>query len=109
MDNNEATEVAQPVYSLRTENKDCWFFKPLENMQMHLAYLDQFYEPRIIFTNTLGHVFEEISLSDDKGAKSFLRTNGFQACLDNDEFMKLFGLPTTIEKYDWYQERVYQP
>ena len=100
MDNNEAIEETNSVSSLATETTECWFFKPLENMQMHLAYLDLTPELRIIFTNTIGHAFEEVAFSGVEGAKSFLDTNGFQACLDNDEFMKLFGLPTTIEKYN---------
>ena len=109
MDTNEPMEATQCEWSLTTKDTECWFFKPMENMQLHLAYLDISCTPRVIFTNTLGHAFEEVFFSDNIDARSFLSTNGFRACSVNAEFMRIFGHPSAVVKYNWYQERVYQP
>lgn len=93
--------------SLPAGNASNWHFKALENMQMHLAYIDLSDEIRVIFTNTIGHCFEEITFQNEKIAYSFLRNNGFKSCTLNGHFMKLFSLPSSIEKHEWYQQKVY--
>ena len=87
---------------------EAWYFRPLENMQLHLAFMDTSGCLRLIFTNTFGHAFEEIEFDSIDSANHFLEVNGFKACASHNGFKSLFSHPSQITKFNWYEEQVYR-
>ena len=94
-------------WQLSSDDIEAWYFRPLENMQMHLAFLHTSGCLRLIFTNTIGHAFEEIEFDDVVNANRFLEVNGFKSCASHKGFLSLFSHPTEITKFNWYQEQIY--
>ena len=84
-----------------------WFFKGYENMQHYLAYVDPENPGRIVFTNSIWQMVDEIHCEDEKGAVASLKTNGFQQCESHSGFMKLFTIPTSIVEEDWTLDPVF--
>ena len=107
MHNDKHQNLNTIDWQVGSNDIEAWYFRPLENMQMHLAFLDTSSCLRLIFTNTLGHAFEEIEFHDVVSANSFLKANGFKACSNHEGFLSLFSHPVEITKLSWYKEQVY--
>ena len=75
-----------------------WFFKPVENMQINFAKIDEAKSGRILFASETGWIFDEIEYSDNKIAEQKLRLNGFKRCDEDANFQKLFSIPDPVSK-----------
>lgn len=75
-----------------------WFFKPVENMQINFATIDEAKSGRILFASETGWIFDEIEYSDNKIAEQKLRLNGFKRCDEDANFQKLFSIPDPVSK-----------
>jgi hypothetical protein len=104
---HQSPEPYAPEWTLETANSERWHFKAMENMQMHLAYWDAENGNIVLFTNTMGHVFDEVVCSSSEEVKELFAKHRFRRCVDDKEFMRLFGHPLQIEKHQYYQESFY--
>ena len=85
-----------------------WYFKAYENMQLHLAFIDEADGCTIKFTNTNGQLWNKLSASSKEDAIQQLQSLGFRQCEGDQSFTKLFGLPTEVVYDDWYYEGMEQ-
>jgi hypothetical protein len=75
-----------------------WYFKPLENMQMNFAKIDENNPGHILFANENGWIFDEIEYPNNDTARKKLRLNGFKRCDEDTNFQKLFSIPDPVSK-----------
>lgn len=83
-----------------------WYLKAYENMQMHLAFIDETEPQMIKFTNTNGQQFDEINVENKEQAVNILRKLSFRRCDNDPRFLKLFGLPEEVVLDDWYYDHI---
>ena len=73
-----------------------WFYKPLEGMVTNLAVISSDTPQTVRFADQEGFVFDRITFEKGVVVEGALMRNGFRVVLDNDPYVQLFGLPSTI-------------
>jgi hypothetical protein len=73
-----------------------WFYKSLEGMVTNLAVISSDTPQTVRFADQEGFVFDRITLDKGVVLVGALMRNGFRVVLDNDPYVQLFGLPSTI-------------
>ena len=73
-----------------------WFYKSLEGMVTNLAVISSDTPQTVRFTDQEGFVFDRITFDKGVVVEGALMRNGFRVVLDNDPYVQLFGLPSTI-------------
>lgn len=73
-----------------------WFYKPLEGMVTNLAVVSSDTSQTVRFADQEGFVFDRITFNQNVAVEDALMRNGFKEVLDNDPYVQLFGLPSTI-------------
>ena len=73
-----------------------WFYKSLEGMVTNLAVISSDTPQTVRFADQEGFVFDRITLDKGVVVVGALMRNGFRVVLDNDPYVQLFGLPSTI-------------
>ena len=73
-----------------------WFYKPLEGMVTNLTVISSDTPQTVRFADQEGFVFDRITFEKGVVVEGALMRNGFRVVLDNDPYVQLFGLPSTI-------------
>ena len=73
-----------------------WFYKSLEGMVTNLAVVSSDTPQTVRFADQEGFVFDRITFEKGVVVEGALMRNGFRVVLDNDPYVQLFGLPSTI-------------
>ena len=73
-----------------------WFYKPLEGMVTNLTVISSDTPQTVRFADQEGFVFDRITFDKGVVVEGALMRNGFRVVLDNDPYVQLFGLPSTI-------------
>ena len=65
-------------------------------MVTNLAVISSDTPQTVRFADQEGFVFDRITFNQDVALEDALMRNGFRVVLDNDPYVQLFGLPSTI-------------